>query len=49
MKEKLLEMIFAMIDLNKLDMLETQSEETRNECRKHIAECERLLADIYIN
>lgn len=49
MNEKLLEMIFAAIDLNKLDMLETSSEETRSECQKNLDRLNEQLATIYIN
>lgn len=49
MNEKLLEMIFAAIDLNKLDMLETNSEETRRECQKNLDRLNEQLETIYVN
>lgn len=49
MKEKLLELIFTIIDFNKKELLEVQEEETKNECRKNIKECEELLDSILIN
>ncbi len=49
MNEKLLEMIFAAIDLNKLDMLETQSIETRRECQRNIDRLNEQLETIYVN
>lgn len=49
MNEKLLEMIFAAIGLNKLDMLETNSEETRRECQKNLDRLNEQLETIYVN
>ena len=48
MNEKTIRNDIAAIDLNKLDMLETNSEETRRECQKNLDRLNEQLDTIYV-